>query len=144
MRFEDLSAVLEVAEMFEKKITVLSRTRLSPEWFDNEYKEGRKLVRRSLRRFKHDSSNENRRNYVDNKNKYELIMKQNKKKKTQAKKEQLQRGVNNLQNSKVFLTEMRALTRPFAVKKKLTLTLSNGLSVSHQIAQLRRVMRQHL
>ena len=74
-------------------------------------------MRRSLRRFKHDSSNENRRNYVDNKNKYELIMKQNKKKKTQAKKEQLQRGVNNLQNSKVFLTEMRALTRPFAVKK---------------------------
>ena len=39
-------------------------------------------------------------------------------KKAQAKKEQLQKVVNNLQNSKVFLTEIRALTRPFAVKKK--------------------------
>lgn len=83
---------LKAAEFFKKKTTVLSRKRLSPKWFDNECKDGRKSVRRSLRRFKHDSSNENRRNYVDNKNKYELIMKQNKKKKHRQRRSSFKEG----------------------------------------------------
>ena len=109
--------LLEVAEMFEKKITVLSRTRFSPEWFDNEYKEGRKLVRRSLRRFKRDSSDENRKHYVDNRNKHNLIINQ---KKPWAKKKKLHNMANNLQNSEAFWIEMRASsTRPFAVKTNI-------------------------
>ena len=48
----------------------------------------------------------NRRNYVDNRNKYKLTIKQ---KKAQAKKERLHKVVNNTQNLKVSWREIRAL-----------------------------------
>ena len=50
---------------------------------------------------------------MDNRNKYKLKIKQ---KKAQAKKELLPKVVNNLQNWKVFWSEIRALTRPTTVQ----------------------------
>ena len=50
---------------------------------------------------------------MDNRNKYKLKIKQ---KKAQAKKELLPKVVNNLQNSKGFWSEIRALTHPTTVQ----------------------------
>ena len=109
-------SLLKVADIFTKKITVLPRARRSRKWFDNECKKGRKSVRQSLRKFKRDSSDENRRNYVDNRNKYKLKIKQ---KKAQEKKEQLDKVVNNMQNSIVLLSEIRAFSRPATVQTNI-------------------------
>ena len=51
-------SLLRAAAIFTKKIKVLPRASRSPKWFDHEWKEERKSVRRSLRKFKRVSSGE--------------------------------------------------------------------------------------
>ena len=107
-RNHKISGLLAIASLNQPELAALPRERRSPKLFDRECKKRRKRsksVRRSLRSFKLESSNENQK-YVNNRNKYKLIIKQ----KTQAKEEQLHKVLNNMQNWKVFRIEIRALS----------------------------------
>ena len=77
--------------------------------------EGRRWVRRSPRRYNSDNNDDIRRNCVDNITKYKLIIKQTE---AQAKKEQLHKVVNNLQNLKALMIELRSLIRTSAGHRK--------------------------
>ena len=76
-------------------------------------------MRRSPRRYNSDNNDDIRKktqkNCVDNINTYKLIIKQTE---AQAKKEQLHKVVNNLQNLKALMIELRSLIKTGHRKKK--------------------------